>query len=172
MGSTLRVRLLVIMLGGLCGLTSAIAPTPTASAQTTPLAGIPVTGTAQSGGMVSGSFTITEFVVNSAGTGVDAVGTATGSIRQPGGLSQQVKQTAQLPVSIAGTCQNLHLALDPVELPLAGTPVQLGRAGLDIPSPSDPDNLLGHLLCRVPKLLDDPVGLADVLNQIDALNGR
>jgi hypothetical protein len=166
---TLQVRLLAIALGGLIGLGAWITPSLTANAQTSPLAGIPLTGTAAGGGTVTGRLAITQFVVNPAGTGVDAVGTLTGTLRQPGGVTEQVGQTAQLPVSAAGTCERLHLELGPADPKLVGRTVRLDRGGLDITAQPEPGNLLGHLLCRVPRLLDDPVGLADVLNQIRAI---
>ncbi len=68
-----------------------------------------------------------------------------------------------------GTCPILHLELGPLDLNLLGVMVHLDRVVLDITAQSGPGNLLGNLLCAVANLLNNPSGLAGLLNQIFAI---
>jgi hypothetical protein len=68
-----------------------------------------------------------------------------------------------------GTCPILHLVLGPLDLNLLGVMVHLDQVVLDITAQSGPGNLLGNLLCAVAGLLDNPSGLANLLNQIFGL---
>jgi hypothetical protein len=53
-----------------------------------------------------------------------------------------------------------------LSLDLLGLQIDLSRIVLDITAQTGPGNLLGNLLCAVAGLLDDPSGLARLLNQI------
>jgi hypothetical protein len=72
-----------------------------------------------------------------------------------------------IPVTnITGSCDILHLELGPLTLNLLGLNIDLSRIVLDITAETGAGNLLGNLLCAVAGLLDDPGGLARLLNQI------
>jgi hypothetical protein len=64
------------------------------------------------------------------------------------------------------TCGILHLDLGPLTLDLLGLQIDLSRIVLDITAEAGAGNLLGNLLCAVAGLLDNPGGLAKLLNQI------
>ena len=64
------------------------------------------------------------------------------------------------------TCQILHLDLGPLNLDLLGLQIDLSRIVLDITAQAGAGNLLGNLLCGVANLLNDPGGLARLLNSI------
>ena len=64
------------------------------------------------------------------------------------------------------TCEILHLDLGPLSLDLLGLQIDLSRVVLDITAQAGAGNLLGNLLCAVAGLLDNPGGLARLLNQI------
>jgi hypothetical protein len=81
-------------------------------------------------------------------------------------------RVAPAAVSAAAICPILHLDLGPLTLDLLGLNIDLSRVILDITAVSGAGNLLGNLLCAVTGLLDNPTGLAALLNQIlDILNG-
>ena len=78
-----------------------------------------------------------------------------------------ILRTVALPVVIGNTtCEILHLDLGPLSLDLLGLQVDLSRIVLDITAQAGAGNLLGNLLCAVAGLLDNPGGLAKLLNQI------
>jgi hypothetical protein len=126
---------------------------------------IPVVGTA-SGGTFSGVFQLQRFVVNNGN--VTAVGTLTGTLTNTAtGVVTSIVRTISVPVVVTqATCEILHLDLGPLSLDLLGLQVDLSRIVLDITAESGPGNLLGNLLCAVANLLNDPSGLARLLNQI------
>ena len=72
-------------------------------------------------------------------------------------------------ISAAAICPILHLDLGPLALDLLGLHIDLSRVILDITAVSGAGNLLGNLLCAVTGLLDNPTGLAALLNQILAI---
>jgi hypothetical protein len=141
-----------------------LAPSTTALAQQ-PGGGltIPIVGTAP-GGSFAGAFLLQRFaVVNGA---VSAVGILTGTLTTATGTTSVVRSLS-LPIgNLRATCDILHLELGPLDLDLLGLVVHLDRIVLDIDAQSGPGNLLGNLLCAVAGLLDNPSGLADVLNRI------
>lgn len=120
----------------------------------------------------TGTFTLTRFA-NINGV-VNAIGTLAGTLTTNAGPVSIVR-TLAIPVQIPGaaqaTCDILHLELGPLDLDLLGLVVHLNRIVLDIDAQSGPGNLLGNLLCAVAGLLDNPSGLAQVLNQILAIIG-
>jgi hypothetical protein len=122
---------------------------------------IPVTA-----GAFTGTFNLTRFA--NIGGVVNAVGTLVGTVTTPTGPVSVVR-TLAIPVATAATtatCDILHLELGPLDLNLLGLVVHLNQIVLDIDAQSGPGNLLGNLLCGVAGLLDQPGGLARLLNQI------
>lgn len=126
---------------------------------------IPVVGTSAGGATFSGVFNLTSFAVRDGQ--VVAVGTISGVVTTAAGVLGSVLTTVAMPVSVgATTCQILHLDLGPISLDLLGLQVDLSRVVLDITAQAGAGNLLGNLLCAVAGLLDNPGGLARLLNQI------
>lgn len=132
-----------------------------------PSLSVPVSGSG-SGLSLSGVLNINKFVATS--TGVNVVGTLTGTVTDALGATTTIVRTITLPVLIGDTtCDILHLDIGPISLDLLGLKVDLSRIVLDITAERGSGNLLGNLLCAVAGLLDDPSGLARLLNQILAL---
>jgi len=113
-----------------------------------------------------GTFTLTRFTVVDGA--INAVGTLTGTATTPAGQVGIVRTLSipLIPAQTNATCDILHLELGPLDLNLLGLVVHLDRIVLDIDAQPGPGNLLGNLLCSVAGLLDNPAGLAQVLNQI------
>jgi hypothetical protein len=81
-----------------------------------------------------------------------------------------IVRTITLPVTIVeATCQILHLDLGPLNLNVLGLNIDLSRIVLDITAQAGAGNLLGNLLCAVANLLNNPSGLARLLNSILAV---
>ena len=167
----MKLRLAALALALL--VTSAfVAPPQMAAAQTNPLQGIPITGTATNalGQLVNfaGTFSVQRFAVQNGQ--LVAVGQLTGTLTNTiTGAVQQVSQQITLPVTATGTCDVLHLVLGPLDLDLLGLQVHLNQVVLDITAQSGAGNLLGNLLCAVAGLLDQggPLqGIVGLLNQI------
>ena len=74
--------------------------------------------------------------------------------------------SAAQPGIAQATCAILHLDLGPLSLDVLGLQVNLSRIVLDITAQPGAGNLLGNLLCAVAGLLDNPGGLAKLLNDI------
>jgi hypothetical protein len=125
-----------------------------------PSLAIPVTAPDFTGTLTLRRFAVIGGVVNAVGTLVGTVTTPTGPV--------PIVRTVRLPLILANpaTCDILHLELGPLDLDLLGLVVHLDRIVLDIDAESGPGQLLGNLLCAVAGLLDNPNGLARVLNQI------
>jgi hypothetical protein len=129
---------------------------------------LPVVGTVVGGGTLTGTFNLTKFV-NSAGN-VVAIGTITGTVTNAAGQTTTFLQSVAFPVSnVTATCAILHLDIGPISLDLLGLHVDLSEIILDVTAVPGAGNLLGNLLCAVTNLLNDPSGLARILNQILAL---
>jgi hypothetical protein len=144
--------------------------TAAASLQQTPGNGaansitIPITGTG-GGGTFVGNFELRRFVVQDGA--VFASGILTGTVSAATGVIGTIARTILLPVTIGQTtCDILHLDLGPLNLDLLGLQIDLSRIVLDITAVAGAGNLLGNLLCAVANLLNDPSGLARLLNQI------
>jgi hypothetical protein len=160
MSTSLRRTVPLVVL--VCSLIAAAASP--AAAQPSPNFTVPIVGTVPSGSFV-GSFTVNRFV--STTTGIVAVGTLTGVLTDPAGVPSTIVRTVLLPVQIAqATCQILHLDIGPISLDLLGLNVDLSRIVLDITAESGAGKLLGNLLCAIAGLLDDPSGLARLLNSL------
>jgi len=129
---------------------------------------VPVTGTG-GGATFAGTFNLLRFVAND-GT-VNAVGVLTGTVTAAGGQTTSIVRTVSFPAAITqATCDILHLDLGPLNLDILGLQIDLSRIVLDITAEPGAGNLLGNLLCAVAGLLDNPSGLARLLNRIlDAL---
>jgi hypothetical protein len=150
----------------LCAIISAgAAPRALAQTQTRPQAvSVPVVGTG-SGATFNGAFQLQRFATQDGA--VVAVGLLTGTVTTAAGAVTSIARTVTLPVAIGETtCEILHLDLGPLSLDLLGLQVDLSRVVLDITAQAGAGNLLGNLLCAVAGLLDNPGGLARLLNQI------
>ena len=141
---------------------------------------IPVAGVARggTGEKFAGTFTLQQFVNDNgqvkaigtiAGTVTDLAGNVVGTSLQNVAIPVtvgQVATAAPAAIGIAAVCPILHLDLGPLSLDLLGLNIDLSRVILDITAVSGAGNLLGNLLCAVVGLLDNPSGLAALLNQI------
>jgi hypothetical protein len=139
-------------------------PTTVASSALT----VPVTGTGA--GTFTGTFQLKKFVVQD---GVlMASGILSGTVSNATGVIGTILKTILIPVVIGQTtCEILHLDLGPLSLDLLGLQIDLSRIVLDITAQTGAGNLLGNLLCAVANLLNDPSGLAKLLNSILAILG-
>ena len=143
---------------------------------------IPVTGATATGDTFAGTFTLQRFATDDAGKLV-AVGTIAGALTDASGHALGSGfHTVAFPVVVNGggaqtavitpqavSCPILHLDLGPLSLNLLGLQVNLSRIVLDITAVPGAGNLLGNLLCSVANLLNNPSGLAQLLNQILAI---
>jgi len=112
-----------------------------------------------------GTFNLSRFAV--VGGVVNAVGTLVGTLTTPTGPVSIVRNLSiPLQTPPTASCEILHLELGPISLNLLGLVVNLNQVVLDIEAQPGPGNLLGNLLCAVAGLLDNPNGLAQILNQI------
>jgi hypothetical protein len=188
-----------IALATLLCFTAAVAAPVTAVAQaqqaqkTSPLA-IPVVGTGANPitgatGSFNGTLRLQRFATS--GGNLVAVGLLTGVVTQTlNGVTStaSIVRTVTMPATVGGqattaasaapaaitaqaTCDILHLDLGPLHLDLLGLVVDLNQIVLDITAESGAGNLLGNLLCAVTGLLDNPSGLANLLNQVLAILG-
>ena len=151
--------------------TAMIAPVATVHAQQTPPTATPITIPIVStftGGSFNGAFTLQRFVAQNGV--VSAVGVLTGTATNTAtGAVTSIVRNITLPIigaQTTATCQILHLDLGPLHLTLLGLNVDLSEVVLDITATPGPGNLLGNLLCSVAGLLDNPTGLAGLLNRI------
>jgi hypothetical protein len=145
--------------------TSPIATATAAAAPKSPAASIPVVGTVVGGGSFSGVLNITSFAVQNGQ--VVAIGTVSGVVTNAAGAATSALAAFTVPVFVThATCDILHLDLGPLSLDILGLQVNLSRVVLDITAQAGAGNLLGNLLCAVAGLLDNPTGLAKILNDI------
>jgi hypothetical protein len=144
-------------------LSPALASMAEAQAPTSPL-NIPVTGTG-GGAVFSGTFKLQKFATQDGA--LVATGVLSGVVTTAAGATTSVLRTVTLPAAVGETtCQILHLDLGPLTLDLLGLQIDLSRIVLDITAQAGAGNLLGNLLCGVVNLLNDPTGLARLLNSI------
>lgn len=156
-------RLAMLAVSTATALSLAVAPMARAAAP--PGITVPIVGTIPGGGTFTGSFTPTKFVPTA--TGVDVVGTLTGTVTSATGVVGTILKNITLPVTIGeSSCDILHLDLGPLSLNLLGLQVDLSRIVLDITAQTGSGKLLGNLLCAVAGLLDNPSGLSKLLNDI------
>lgn len=141
---------------------------------------IPIVGTTAVGDRFVGTFTLERFAVDSANK-VVAIGTISGvaanalgevlatglaTVALPVQVNGNTAQTMALAPAVAASCSILHLDLGPLSLNLLGLQVNLNEVVLDISALPGAGNLLGNLLCAVTNLLNNPSGLAGLLNQV------
>jgi hypothetical protein len=145
---------------------SGILAAPTTYAQQQRSVAVPVTGVIDGVLSFVGTFTLNRFAV--VGGELVAVGTVTGTVTNlVTGAVTSIVQNVVVPVEVGQTtCQILHLDIGPIFLDLLGLQVQLSEVVLDITAVAGAGNLLGNLLCAVAGLLDNPTGLAKLLNDI------
>jgi len=130
---------------------------------------VPVTGSG-GGNTFAGTFRLQKFAADNGQ--VSAIGILSGTVTTAAGVVTSVVKTVSLPVAVAeSTCDILHLDLGPLSLNLLGLQIDLSRVVLDITAQAGAGNLLGNLLCGVANLLNDPSGLAKILNSILDLLG-
>jgi hypothetical protein len=130
-----------------------------------PSLSLPVVGSIPVGGTFSGTFALTSFAVQNGQ--VVALGTLTGVLTDAAGTATSIARNIAIPIAVGQTtCDILHLDIGPISLDLLGLRVDLSRIILDITAQTGAGNLLGNLLCAVAGLLDNPSGLARLLNQI------
>ena len=140
-----------------------------AKAPASPLA-IPVTGSG-GGATFAGTFQLQRFAVDQTGQLVGS-GLLTGVVTTASGATTSIVRTISLPAAVTqATCEILHLDLGPLNLDLLGLQINLSQVVLDITAQAGAGNLLGNLLCAVANLLNNPSGLADLLNRILAILG-
>jgi hypothetical protein len=147
--------------------TPALAQVPTATNSLT----IPVSGAGE-GATFEGTLEIKRFVEKDGG--LVAQGTLTGVVTTAEGVVGSVVKNVAVPAVVdpaQATCDILHLDLGPLALDLLGLKINLSQVVLDITAEAGPGNLLGNLLCAVVNLLNDPSGLARLLNNILAILG-
>ena len=158
-------RLRLLLASAMLGTLLLVPATANAAPPATNSLNVPVSGTVAGVSSFVGSLDITRFAVQNGQ--LVAVGNLTGTLTNlVTGATQTVSQALTLPIGAAGTCDVLHLTLGPLDLNLLGLMVHLDRVVLDITAQQGPGNLLGNLLCAVAGLLDNPSGLARLLNQI------
>ena len=148
--------------------TTAVASPALVSAQaqskSSPLT-VPVAGSG-SGGTFAGTFQLQKFATDQTGQLV-ATGLLSGVVTNATGATTSIVRSVAIPAAATNsTCQILHLDLGPLSLDLLGLQVNLSEIVLDITAQSGAGNLLGNLLCGVTNLLNNPTGLADLLNRI------
>jgi hypothetical protein len=144
------------------------ATTAFAAAKDTTATQLPVVGSVIGGGSFTGTLALTRFATQDGQ--LVAIGTLTGTLTNAAGVVTSILQTITVPVAnVTGSCDILHLDLGALHLDLLGLQVDLSRIILDITAQAGAGNLLGNLLCGVANLLNDPTGLAKLLNQILAL---
>jgi hypothetical protein len=170
------MRSRVALLGALGALVAVLSFTATtaAAAPTAPTLSVPISST-QSGGVLSGVFTITGFALNQAGQLV-ANGTFTGTLTNAVGdvinLVDTVVSSVVAPAGSTASCQIVDLTLGPLHLDVLGLVVDLNQVQLAITAQPGPGNLVGNLLCAVTHLLDNPSATTSgLLNLLTVLNG-
>ena len=154
-----------IALATLFFFTAALASPALAAAQSRPNPlTIPITGVGP-GGAFAGTFQLQRFATDQGQLVVQGV--LSGVVTTATGVQTSVFRNIALPALIGETtCEILHLDLGPLNLNLLGLQVDLSRIVLDITAQAGAGNLLGNLLCAVAGLLDNPGGLAALLNRI------
>jgi hypothetical protein len=185
MQKSVSTLLVAIMLALLLSPIPSPAQTPSGAGWT-----IPVSGSAQGAGRLTGTFTIHRFVAT--GDPANPVG-ATGTLSLQTASGRNVVTQVTMPVTrlaspgagtAAGavaiqqaTCEILELTLGPLDLNLLGLVVHLDQVHLTIDA-NPAGGLLGQLLCAIANLLTPGGGIsgaiADLvaaLNQLLALLG-
>ena len=140
-----------------------IAASPLTASQAEAALSVPVVGKS-SAGSFTGTFDIQKFAVKDGA--VQAIGTVSGTLTTATETVSVLKTVATGFTVVQSSCDILRLDLGPISLDILGLQVDLSRIILDIDAQTGAGNLLGNLLCAVTGLLDQPSGLAKLLNQI------
>ena len=139
---------------------------------------LPISGKAKSGGRVTGTFTVQQFVAT--GDPNNPVG-ALGTLVLTTANGRMAVTQATLPVSFGSggapagitaqaiTCEILELTLGPLDLNLLGLEIHLDTVHLVIEA-NPAGGLLGQLLCAVANLLSGGNILAVLTQLLTALN--
>jgi hypothetical protein len=149
-----------------------------------PLAPINVAGMGTLSGerIMSGTLTITGFVLDETQSKLMAVGILSAATASHSITNQTVQipvlNGASLPTAgrigiqqvTAPGCDVLNLVLGPLHLNLLGLVVDLNQVLLDLTAQPGAGNLLGNLLCSVLGLLDIPGAIAAVVQLVGNLN--
>lgn len=134
---------------------------------------VPVTGTSQTGGPVTGTFNIQSFAVQNVGgtPTLVAIGNLVATLTDAAGTVQTVVQNnVAAPVaSSTGSCSILSLTLGPLHLNLLGLVVDLNQVNLNITAQQGAGNLLGNLLCSVANLLNGGGPLSQIANALNQI---
>jgi hypothetical protein len=113
------------------------------------------------------TYQLTNLAASAVGNTLQITGTATNTATgQSGPFSLLGTLTGATPT---GSCQILHLDIQPISLNLLGLQVTTSEIVLDITAQQGPGNLLGNLLCGVANLLNGGqslTGLANLLNNL------
>ena len=146
--------------------TAILSPTVAAAQAKAPASplNIPVTGTG-GGAVFTGTFQLQKFATDQGQ--LVASGILTGIVTTVSGATTSIARTVSMPAAVTqATCDILHLDLGPLDLNVLGLQINLSQIVLDITAQAGAGNLLGNLLCAVVNLLNDPTGLARLLNSV------
>jgi hypothetical protein len=158
-----RIALATLLFFTSAMITPAFAAAQAPQTKSSPL-NIPVTG-AGGGSTFAGTLQLQKFAVDNGQ--LVATGVLSGIVTNASGVATSVLRTVSVPAAVTqATCDILHLDLGPLNLDLLGLRINLSEIVLDITAQAGAGNLLGNLLCGVANLLNDPTGLARILNSI------
>jgi hypothetical protein len=125
---------------------------------------IHVSGTGTDG-VFSGTFHLQNFVTRNGALAV--TGRLSGMVTTDAGETTSIVCRITRPAVVGDTsCETLQLDFGPLHLDLLGLQIDLSRIVLDITVQAEARSLLGNLLCAVVFLLNDPAGLAGLLNSV------
>src|SRR5262249_14692158 len=165
------IRIMLLGLAALLGL-GVLLPLAV-EAQSHPLRSIVVVGTVAGDGSLHGVLTITRLALNDTGQLV-ATGTLVGTV------GTQMMQDTLTAIAAQfrqgegpGVCAQLILDLAPARLDGLGRTVEVAQMTLDLTAQHGPDMLLGHLLCALTYLLENPSGnVSGIQIFLNAINPR
>jgi hypothetical protein len=165
----LAVVVILMMLAVPVAAANPTAPSPAAIGDPThavdTMRNIPAHGATDQGGTFRGTVKIVDF--RNIDGQLTAIALLSGRVRDAQGelVGTVQNERVRLPLALgqATSCDILKLRLGPLDLDLLGLVVHLDRIVLDITAEPGPGNLLGNLLCAIAGLLDEGVGLNDVL---------
>lgn len=118
-----------------------------------------ITGMTDSGALLDGYFTATDFAIGPAGQLI-VNGILNGRLSAPGRLQAGVSQPVALPVDrqeSSTTCRMLNLAIGPGETSAGGDPLHLKQGELTIMQSQGPGSRLLMPLCDAGRRLRGPV---------------
>ena len=152
------MRILTIATAAVAALGVTAAPSAAAPGSTPTPSTAVITGMTQSGGMLTGYFTATDFAVGPDGQ-LLVNGMLNGSISTLGRLQSGVSQPMTLPVdrqNSATTCRMLNLAIGPGDTSAGGDPLHLKQTELTIMHQQGPGSRLVVPFCDAARRLRGP----------------